>query len=225
MSSVTGASMSYTHTGYAKGVLIRYGLKLVNWPADIPFVNLSDIRGGVDVLERLHALWLDGTLHFERATPEDLANAAADPTSVHPNRALFELEQQRRAQAAAALSQSTVVAPAALHPGTLMPLGVLPTSTRPGVATLGVRPRSQRRDVKKARRRPVTNPANLPLRRPKPGVKSARYVLEWEEEERPKKRVRFALVDEPIEEIIPFAGGARGGVWFGSPAGGALGSF
>ncbi|KAI0349714.1 hypothetical protein OH77DRAFT_1490304 [Trametes cingulata] len=73
--------------------------------------------------------------------------------------------------------------------------------------------RSQRRDVKKARRRPVTNPNNDELRRPKRGVKSARYVLEPESEieeydsgtgdaGRGQKGGKYWLTEDPIEEFV-----------------------
>lgn len=180
--------MAYTEDGFASRVVVGCRLRFYGWPADIPFINLSNILGGVRPLLQLRKLWLAGTLRFEPATDEDIANTLRDPRSVHPN-PNPTLAAQRLVKRPA-----VVVFPAVLHPGTLASLGDHPTSTQPGNDTaLGPRPRSQRIDVKKARRRPVTNPGNKPLRRAKPGVKSARYVLE--------EGGRHWAVNDPIEEF------------------------
>ncbi|KAI0363045.1 hypothetical protein BV20DRAFT_959099, partial [Pilatotrama ljubarskyi] len=178
-------------------VVIRYRYKLVGWPLDIPFCNLSEIRGGMLPLCRLLALWNQNKLRFERATPADLANAARDPKSVHPS------PKHSKQLAPPSASTAVVVAPLALHPGDLTILGLHPTSTRPSPAVLGARPRRQRNDVKKARARPVTNPDNHPPKRPRAGVKSAEYVLESDIEEPAAKRGRYWPVDDPILEFVP----------------------
>ncbi|KAI0349080.1 hypothetical protein OH77DRAFT_1375183, partial [Trametes cingulata] len=126
------AHMSWTPARYAKLVVLRHRYKLVGWPADVPFRNLSSVPGGARPLLALRAAWDRASLRFEPVTAVDLVNAVRDPQSVCPN--------------------------------------------APSPPDMSARPRRQRLDVKKARRRPVTNPGNDELRRPKRGVKSARYV-------------------------------------------------
>ncbi|CDO72254.1 hypothetical protein BN946_scf184970.g106 [Trametes cinnabarina] len=186
-------------------VVLRHKLKIV-WPRDIPFMNLSDLRGGVRILYRLRALWEAGSIRLEPATAEDLANAARDPRSVHPNPRLLSERPTP--------SEGVVVAPLAFRPaGTELGfLGVHPTSTQRAavVPILGKRPRRQRADIKRARRRPVTNPNDLPLRRRKKGVTSTEYVLdevseieEFSDGDEPAgKRMKFLCTDDPIEEFL-----------------------
>ncbi|OSD05487.1 hypothetical protein PYCCODRAFT_1465373 [Trametes coccinea BRFM310] len=197
------ARMRWTEDEYARLVVLRHEAK-IKWPADVPFLNLSDIRGGVRPLEQLREHWNTGVLCLERATAEDLVKAARDPRTVHPNP---DLISKRPAPAAGVVVESS-----ALYPGTLAFLGVHPTSTQPAAveSILGKRSRDQRIDVKRPRVRPVTNPLNLPLRRRKRGVTSRRYVFEPESEiedfsdaeERARKRARYLCTDDPIEEFL-----------------------
>ncbi|OJT05817.1 hypothetical protein TRAPUB_3334 [Trametes pubescens] len=78
------ARMRYTVDGYAV-IVKKHCLKLVGWLSDIPFTHFSDILGGIEPIKRLHTAWRKHELYFERATPEDIANAERDPLSVHPN--------------------------------------------------------------------------------------------------------------------------------------------
>ncbi|KAI0372166.1 hypothetical protein BV20DRAFT_1050931 [Pilatotrama ljubarskyi] len=206
LTGLDDAHMSYFPIDrYARLVVIRYRYKLVGWPDDIPFCNLSDIRDGVEPLQRLFALWNAKTLKFERATRADLVNAARDPFSVHP---IEQCRQQHSAPHRRASAPSAIVVyPLVLHPGNLSVLGTHPTSTQPSKAVLGKRRRRQRNDVKKARVRFVTNPDNLPPKLPRAGVKSAECVLDcdiprygeprgmWQGEDWP--------VDDPITEFEP----------------------
>ncbi|KAI1781997.1 hypothetical protein LXA43DRAFT_958016 [Ganoderma leucocontextum] len=55
---VTGddeAGMYWTLEDYIESVVLQHGIKLVGWPPDIPFQNLSNIRGGVSTLTHLGA--------------------------------------------------------------------------------------------------------------------------------------------------------------------------
>ncbi|OSC96237.1 hypothetical protein PYCCODRAFT_1379537, partial [Trametes coccinea BRFM310] len=90
------ARMSWSVNGYAKTVVRRYRQKLVNWPAHIPFTNLSDLRGGVRVLCTLQHLWDTGVLRLEPATAEDAMDSLRSARSVHPN-PLFLGAQRSRA--------------------------------------------------------------------------------------------------------------------------------
>ncbi|KAI0350728.1 hypothetical protein OH77DRAFT_1386981, partial [Trametes cingulata] len=84
LTAVPGAHMSWTAEKYARLVVIRYGFKLVGWPPNIPFVNLSCLPGGVLPLLKLRAAWNASTLRFEPATREDRAKAAYNPASIDP---------------------------------------------------------------------------------------------------------------------------------------------
>ncbi|KAI0362886.1 hypothetical protein BV20DRAFT_1058546, partial [Pilatotrama ljubarskyi] len=113
---------------------------------------------------------------------------------------------------------TAVVAPLVLHPRTLFPLSFhLPSRTgSSGVnsaARLPKPPRSQRRDAKKPRRCPVTNPHDKPPRGPKRGVTSACYLLEHashiedadcnsDNEEPAQKRAKYTLTDGPIDGFV-----------------------
>ncbi|KAJ8497039.1 hypothetical protein ONZ51_g776 [Trametes cubensis] len=81
---------------------------------------------------------------------------------------------------AAAEAQALVVRSLVFHPTTMEPLGYHYTSTQPSVAAglFGGRPREQRSDVKKPRYRTAEDAQRRGSRRPREGVKSARYVLE-----------------------------------------------
>ncbi|OSD01368.1 hypothetical protein PYCCODRAFT_1468792 [Trametes coccinea BRFM310] len=196
LTALEGAHMSWTRKRYVKLVVLRYGYFLDGWPADVPFVNLSDLLGGMAPLERLYKLWMDGILRFVPATPELLALAVKDPLRVPPREPSdMSVEHDTVAVPAA---EGIVVSPLALHPGTLDVLGTHPTSTQPSrMVKHGKRARHQRRDVKKARARPVTNPEGRPLRRAKLGVKSARCVLDGDDTADGK----FWAVEDPLGEL------------------------
>ncbi|KAI0349713.1 hypothetical protein OH77DRAFT_1375045, partial [Trametes cingulata] len=85
LTGIPGARMSWTTDRYAKLVVVRYGYKLVGWPADVPFRNLSELPGGARPLLALRAAWNARTLRFEAASRVDLVNAARDPGSVSPD--------------------------------------------------------------------------------------------------------------------------------------------
>ncbi|KAI9069708.1 hypothetical protein FKP32DRAFT_1671149 [Trametes sanguinea] len=193
LTSLLGAHMSWTRKGYVKLVVLRYGYILYGWPLDIPFMNLSLLPGGIAPLQRLYDLWTRGILRFELASPEMLARAAADPLSVPP----WDPSSRAAGSGGVVPAEGVVVSPLALHPGTLNVLGTHPTSTQPSTlaATQGKRARRQRRDLKKARSRPVTNPEGRPLRRPKCGVKSATCVLDGD------GTGAFWAVDDPLGEL------------------------
>ena len=60
------AGMYWTLEDYVESVVLQHGLKLVGWPPDIPFQNLSNIRGGVSALTHLELRWESGILRFVR---------------------------------------------------------------------------------------------------------------------------------------------------------------
>ena len=67
-------------------------------------------------------------------------------------------------------------------------------------------------DIKKPRFRPVTNPENRPLRRPKRGVLSARYIVEPETASGATETAGMEemLVDDPIEDFSDVEEGRSG---------------
>ena len=213
LTGMPNARMAWSIRLYAKLVVVGCRHKLINWPANIPFLSPSDIRGGISPIQLLYDLWQSGTLRFEPATDDDVNAARTDANRVHPNPALISEQPPPRT--------AVVVAPRVLHPSSLVDMGEHPTSTHSGAVTavLGKRPRNQRKDMNKARPRPVTNPEGRPLRHPKPGLLSKRSVLDWEESEasldgkdggtgdgaRAEKRARFQFVfwtgDDPVGEF------------------------
>ena len=60
--------MYWTLEDYIESVVLQHGLKLVGWPPDISFQNLSNIRGGVSALTHLELRWESGILRFVRIT-------------------------------------------------------------------------------------------------------------------------------------------------------------
>ncbi|KAI0323222.1 hypothetical protein GY45DRAFT_1216929, partial [Cubamyces sp. BRFM 1775] len=84
ITGIPGVHLWYTPNKYARLVVLKHKWKLVNWPAHIPFDDISQIKGGNRVLQTLLELWRSGTLRFEPATERDLLDAEGDPVSVHP---------------------------------------------------------------------------------------------------------------------------------------------
>ncbi|KAI0323614.1 hypothetical protein GY45DRAFT_1264308, partial [Cubamyces sp. BRFM 1775] len=84
LTGIPGVHLWYTPVKYARLVVLKHKHKLVNWPAHIPFDDISRIKGGNRVLQTLLDLWKAGTLRFEPATRRDLRDARADPVRVHP---------------------------------------------------------------------------------------------------------------------------------------------
>ncbi|KAJ8469229.1 hypothetical protein ONZ51_g9128 [Trametes cubensis] len=199
LTGIVEAHMRYTVDGYASRIVCQYGLKLVDWPQEIPFENLSDLIGGIRVLSTLRDAWDDGTLRFERATPEDIENATRDPASVHPNPSLLHWRNGAEPAVAGHPHHPTapILMPLVLHPGNLSVLGRHPTAMNPGTI-LGKRARQQRRDVKKPRRKPVKNPDNRPPRRPRRGVTSSQCVIDASDVEVAESEIEeFSDVEEP----------------------------
>lgn len=123
--------MAYSIKRYCTGVVLRYHVKLVGWPDDIVFDNLSRVTGKERIL-RLLELWKSGAMCFVLITdPAELDAARRDPL---------------------------LVAPAVLH--------------------RGIPPKRYRSDLGKRRRRPKSNPNNLPPRHPRDGPKSAETVTD-----------------------------------------------
>ena len=76
--------MSYTPETYARNIVIRYGYKIVDWPREIPFRNLSNIGGGIHSLTVLRTALIGGSMRFERATPEEIASRLGDRGRTEP---------------------------------------------------------------------------------------------------------------------------------------------
>ncbi|EIW56597.1 uncharacterized protein TRAVEDRAFT_49415 [Trametes versicolor FP-101664 SS1] len=132
------ARMWYAAKHYAASVVAKQRCKLVGWSAAIPFTSISEIRGGVPPLLEHQRRWNlpDGDadkLRFERATPEDVANALRDPESVHPNPAHLQAEKLKaaaaRAEAKAKAAVADVVPVCTYHPDDLSFVGLDLTST------------------------------------------------------------------------------------------------
>ncbi|KAM5531125.1 hypothetical protein V8D89_013083 [Ganoderma adspersum] len=84
---VTGddeAGMYWTLEDYIESVVLQHGVKLVGWPPDIPFRNLSNIPGGVSVLTHLEHRWESGILKFVRITEDERRAASLHPELLAP---------------------------------------------------------------------------------------------------------------------------------------------
>lgn len=76
--------MAYTIKRYSARVVLRYRAKLVGWPDDIIFDDLSRITGR-ERISRLLELWKSGAMRFVRITdPVELDAARKNPMSVTP---------------------------------------------------------------------------------------------------------------------------------------------
>ncbi|TBU36882.1 hypothetical protein BD309DRAFT_975054 [Dichomitus squalens] len=78
------AGMFWTFEDYIESVVLKHGHKLIGWPCDIPFGNLSYVHGGVDVLTRLDTLWTSGALKFIPITEDERIAASVDPYQLAP---------------------------------------------------------------------------------------------------------------------------------------------
>lgn len=78
------AAMYWTIRGYCSRVFLRYSVKLVGWPDDIVFDNLSRITG-YERIFCLLCLWKSGEIRFVRVEdPAELDAARQDPLSAAP---------------------------------------------------------------------------------------------------------------------------------------------
>ncbi|KAI0820675.1 hypothetical protein BC628DRAFT_1329798 [Trametes gibbosa] len=77
-------AMAYTIKGYCTKVVLRHHVKLVGWPDDIVFDNLSRVTGK-ERISRLLQLWKSGKMHFVPVEdPAELDAARTDPLTVAP---------------------------------------------------------------------------------------------------------------------------------------------
>lgn len=206
------ARMWYAAKYYAANVVAKQHCKLVGWPAAIPFTSISEIRGGVPPLLELQRRWNlpDGDadkLRFERATPEDVANALRDPESVHPNPAQLQAEKLTAAAARAEVAVADIVPVCTYHPDDLSFVGLDLTSTAPDV-DLGA-PRAQRVDYGRRRKRKSDGSLQVRKRLPKKGITSVRCVIPGVKRMggvvgRAGKRARLEdrAVDDPIDRFV-----------------------
>ncbi|KAM5540546.1 hypothetical protein V8D89_005775 [Ganoderma adspersum] len=221
---------------YATCVVDRLGYKFNDggWPSDIPFRDLNRIPGGTHVFRRLQSRWDNGLLRFVKATEEDKRNARLDPRFLIPN------ASQRAAALGVAIPKapsrklvyritdlasrfqlnppnSSTTTGVVLHPATMQPqftFSILPEGA-PNVSDARPPERSQRSDINKSRKRPVTNPEGRELRRPKRGPMTAKFVVEAEgiavdEVEEAIKSQKILLTDEILTDCTSIPAVASG---------------
>ncbi|KAH9849089.1 hypothetical protein C2E23DRAFT_888488 [Lenzites betulinus] len=209
--------MRWCADGYARYIVIKCGLKLVGWPEDVPFRDLSQGGVGVELLRELLRRWRlkegdAARLRFEPATAEDRAIAERDPASAIPNGATLGITGQSKPTGSRA--PPLVVKALVQHPLTLDVVGIARTSTkrreRAGSATDERKPRQQEQRNDFGRRRlPLMHPElNRPPRR---GLTSLRSVIagregvEADAEGRPAKHAREdCAVDDRLEEFSEY---------------------
>ncbi|KAI9070355.1 hypothetical protein FKP32DRAFT_1558118 [Trametes sanguinea] len=78
------ASMRWTVDGFYRKVYVEYGLRLVGWPHDEVFTDLSNVTG-LDRISRLFDRWMDRTMHFEPVDLDLEARRAQRPEDVAPS--------------------------------------------------------------------------------------------------------------------------------------------
>ncbi|EKM49344.1 uncharacterized protein PHACADRAFT_106988, partial [Phanerochaete carnosa HHB-10118-sp] len=71
----TSAGMEYVN--YETQIIQRYGVVLVGWPKDLPFVNPNDLTNNLTTLELLLQALNNGTCHFIRPTDAELSQRKA----------------------------------------------------------------------------------------------------------------------------------------------------
>ncbi|KAM5535148.1 hypothetical protein V8D89_011234 [Ganoderma adspersum] len=203
---IAGMGLPYSKERYARIVVWCLGLLLDGWPAHIPFMNLSDIKGGIAPLRLLRDLLRDGTLNFIPAPPDVRQRALHDPESVLPHViAAAKLPPLPLTIPTLKFSEShfrDLTAPRGNVPHlahrqqvstrtrTRMPVlaeeRVLHPDTLEPVLTAPLGPgssshpreRRQRCDINKARHRPVSNPEGKPMRARKIGALTSNFVLD-----------------------------------------------
>ncbi|PIL29668.1 hypothetical protein GSI_08106 [Ganoderma sinense ZZ0214-1] len=69
---------------YIESVILQHGLKPIGWLPDIPFQNLSNIRGGVSALMHLERRWESGILRFARMMEDERLTASLNTEHLTP---------------------------------------------------------------------------------------------------------------------------------------------
>ncbi|KAM5530351.1 hypothetical protein V8D89_015992 [Ganoderma adspersum] len=198
--------LPYSKERYARIVVWCLGLLLDGWPAHIPFMNLSDIKGGIAPLRLLRDLLRDGTLKFIPVPPDVRQRALHDPDSVLPHvmataklpplpRTLpvlkvsesrfHDLIAPRARISRLALRQSVstcmqIPVPSLAQEHVLDPNTLEPILTAPLGPSSSSQPRERRQrcDINKARHRPISNPEGKPMRARKIGALTSNFVLD-----------------------------------------------
>ncbi|KAH9849092.1 hypothetical protein C2E23DRAFT_738008 [Lenzites betulinus] len=117
--------------GYARYIVIKCGLKLVGWPEDVPFRDLSQGGVGRAAPRAAAPVAFEGgdaaRLRFEPATAEDRAIAERDPASAIPNGATLASQGSQSPR----ITRAPLVVKALVqHPLTLDVVGIARTSTK-----------------------------------------------------------------------------------------------
>ncbi|KAM5535094.1 hypothetical protein V8D89_011180 [Ganoderma adspersum] len=187
---IAGMGLPYSKEKYARIVVWCLGLLLDGWPAHIPFMNLSDIKGAIATLH--------GTLRFIPAPPDIRQRALQDPEGVLPHVMaaakllplplaipVLKFSQSRfrdltSSHGSPASTRAHLPVPDAAEELVLDPDSLEPILTAPlSPSSLGQpRERRQRCDVNKARHRPVSNPDGKPMRARKVGALTSNFVLD-----------------------------------------------
>ncbi|TBU51098.1 hypothetical protein BD310DRAFT_774055, partial [Dichomitus squalens] len=83
LSGFTRAEMRWTLDAYLERVFYSLGFKLVGWPPDVPFANLSNFHG-LPLIKHIRSQWTSGVMHFAPVTDADRENARRDRLSAAP---------------------------------------------------------------------------------------------------------------------------------------------
>ncbi|KAM5536333.1 hypothetical protein V8D89_010025 [Ganoderma adspersum] len=83
LSGIGGRKMRWTLWAYYKFVFLALRIKLVGWPHDVPFMNLSRITS-LARISRIVALWETGKMHFAPVSDDEHRAALDHPESCAP---------------------------------------------------------------------------------------------------------------------------------------------
>ncbi|OSC96577.1 hypothetical protein PYCCODRAFT_1377310 [Trametes coccinea BRFM310] len=78
------ATMHWTRWTFFRFVFLAYGVKLVGWPQEIPFVNLSHKSMTSTNIRALLDAWASGQMRWVEATPRELLAADHDSRNACP---------------------------------------------------------------------------------------------------------------------------------------------
>ncbi|RDX40216.1 hypothetical protein OH76DRAFT_1490486 [Lentinus brumalis] len=167
--------MHWAKHRFVKFTVLREHKVVRGWPPHIPFGDLGDIPGGVQTLQMLLEGWQSGAIYFDEATADELRRAVEDPDSVLPS---TPLPPRPSGASKPCDDPRFVVGQLAMHPAhpsvVIRPSSAVPEGGDDAPAAKRLRMSGQREDCGRVR---VVQGVRK-RRRPKPGVKTERWLVD-----------------------------------------------
>ncbi len=181
----TNAKMHWSPDGYADKIVKGERKKIAGvWPAGVPFGDPSHIQGGCAPLQKLLDAWERGEVWFADATAEDVRRAAMDPRSVLPGEPLRPRLRKSPYECPGSSRRRLPGLGPVLHSSHM---GVVARPCPPEHVLAGRLESGRhtgrtgyREDNSATRARPVSNPENVPLQHARTGVKTGRWVMDYD---------------------------------------------